>query len=161
MPESSMVYVTENNKAVILCPECGKLKQISVGKFKDKKHTLKVRCACGKEFGINLNFRTGIRKQIKLKGNYRKASQHPSLKEDCVVSDLSFRGVQLKLHDAQSLKVDDELIISFVLDDTRKTEVKRKIRVCNIIQGDSVGAKFIDPEGDNYDKAIGFYLMNS
>ena len=160
MPENPITYVTEDNKAVITCPECGKLKQISVGKFKAAKHTLKVRCSCGNEFLLNLNFRKGIRKQVNLKGSYRKASQQHSPMEECTIVDLSFRGVRLKLYDTQDLKVDDELIVHFVLDDKRKIEVKRKIKIWNLIQENFVAAKFIGTELDNYDKPLGFYLMN-
>ena len=160
MPDSTIVFVTEDNKAVITCPECGKLKQISVGKFKGIKHRLKVRCSCGNEFLLNFNFRQGIRKQVNLEGSYRNVSQHHSLMEKCTVVDLSFKGVRLKLYDTQDLQIDDELIVHFVLDDKRKTEVERKIQICNLTPENFVGAKFTDPELDNYDKYIGFYLMN-
>ena len=160
MPENPIIYVTEGNKAVIVCPECEKLKQISVGRFKGTKHTLKVRCSCKKEFQVTLNFRKGIRKKVNLEGTYRKASQDHSPMEECTIVDLSFKGVRLKLYDTQDLKVDDELIVHFVLDDKRKTEVKRKIKICNLIQENFVAAKFIDTELDNYDKPLGFYLMN-
>lgn len=160
MVDDTMVFVTEDNKAVIACPECGKLKQISVDQFKGEKHTLKARCSCKREFQITLNYRQGIRKNVNLKGTYRKASQHPSLKQECTVIDLSFKGVRLKVYNNKNLQMDDELIIHFVLDDKRKTEVKRKIKICNLIQENSVGAIFIDSEFDNYNKPIGFYLMN-
>lgn len=160
MADGTMVFVAEGNKAVIMCPKCGKLKQISVGKFKEAKHTLKVRCSCENEFLINLNYRKGLRKQVNLRGTYRKASQRQSLMEECTVVELSFKGVRLKLFETQDLKINDELIVHFILDDKQKTEVKRKIVICTLIQGDSIGAKFIDTQLDNYDKPIGFYLMN-
>ena len=162
MRDDTMVFVTEDNKAVITCPECEKLKQVSVGRFKGSKHSIKVQCSCGNGFLLNLNFRKGTRKQVNLEGTYRKVSQHPSLSEKCTVVDLSFRGIRIKILDIQDLKVnvDDELMVQFVLDDKRKTEVKRKIKICSLIQEDLIGAKFIDYELDNYDKSIGFYLMH-
>lgn len=160
MLDHTMVFVTKDNKAVISCPECGKLKQISVSQFKEEKHTLTVRCSCKKEFQITLNYRQGIRKHVDLKGTYRKASQHPSLKQECTVIDLSYKGVRLKLNDTKDLKIDDELIIHFVLDDKYETKVKRKIQIYNLMQKDSVGAEFRDHESDNYDIALAFYLMN-
>ncbi|MCK5192243.1 MAG: PilZ domain-containing protein [Desulfobulbaceae bacterium] len=160
MADDTMVFVTEDNKAVISCPECGKLKQISVDKFKAAKHTLTVRCSCKNEFLINLNFRKGIRKQVNLEGTYRQVSPHHSIIENCTVVDLSFNGIRLKLYDTQDLKIDDELIVHFVLNDKHKTDVKRKIQICELSQENTVGAKFIDTQLDNYDKHIGFYLMN-
>ncbi|MCB2181889.1 MAG: PilZ domain-containing protein [Desulfobulbaceae bacterium] len=158
MSEARVVYVLED-KAYITCTECGKSKQIPVGKFKGARQTIKIRCSCKNEFLINLNFRKEIRKKVDIEGKYRKASLHHSNMEECCVVDLSFRGVRLKIQDTQHLKVDDELILHFILDDTRKTEVERKIRICNITGEGYVGAQFLDPEMDNFDKHIGFYLM--
>lgn len=159
VPTQQVVYVTAENKAIMICPQCDKLKQISVEKFKGKKHKINVHCSCGIEFLTTLDFRKGIRKDVNLNGTYRKLSQPPPLMEKCIVVNLSSKGVRLKLNDTKNLSVGDELMVHFVLKDKYQTEVKRKVKINNLGKKNSVGAKYKDHKSDNYDIPLAFYLI--
>lgn len=156
---SSTVFVNEKNMALIHCPHCDSIKQVPVSKFKGEKHTLKVKCACGDVFQVDLNFRKNIRKKTDLTGTCYKIPGHESSAEECMIKNLSFRGIGLKLFNEGTIKKDDELVVSFTLDDPRMTPVERKLRV-HYVDGDYIGGEFVDFEGDNLDKYIGFYLMH-
>jgi hypothetical protein len=161
MTDNIAAYVTEKDEAFVICPECGRLQRISVGSFRGKKHTLKVRCSCNHEFSVSLDFRKGIRKRVSLDGLLRKASQKSKPFKKCVVEDLSFKGVRVKGYETEDLQVGDELIIRFFLDDPDKTEVRRKIKVYNIARKNSFGALFVDQESDPYDPSIAFFLIQN
>lgn len=156
---STSVFVNEENMALINCPYCESMKQVPVDKFKGTKHSLKVKCACGEVFKVDLNFRKNIRKKTDLAGKYYKESGHKSAAEECQVVNLSFRGVGLKIYREGTVEKDNKLIVAFTLDDTRQTAVERKVQVRHV-EGSYVGAEFIDYDGDHLDKYIGFYLMN-
>ena len=161
MPDKITAYVTGRDEAFILCPECQKLQHISVGSFKGKKHSLKVRCSCGNEFPISLNFRKGIRKKVKLEGLVRKVSQDSSFVKKCVVEDLSFKGVRIRAEFSEDFLIGEDLIVDFTLDDPQRTEIKRKVKVDNLGRKGSLGALFVDHESDKYDSSIAFYLIKS
>ena len=156
---SATVFVNEENMALIHCPHCDSIKQVPVSKFKGTKHSLKVKCSCSEVFQVDLNFRKNFRKKTELKGICYKLSAHKSSEEECQIVNLSFRGVGIKFFKESNFVKDDELVVSFILDDTKKTAVKRKLQVLHA-EGSYIGGKFIDFEGDNLDKNIGFYLMH-
>lgn len=155
---SATVFVNEKNMALIHCPHCDSIKQVPVSKFKGAKHTLKVKCACGEIFQVDLNFRKNIRKKTDLTGICYKVPGDKSSAEDCMIENLSFRGIGLKLFNAGAIQKDDELVVAFTLDDPRKTSVERKLKVHHVDE-DYIGGEFVDFEDDNFDKYIGFYLM--
>ena len=160
MNENSTVFVTEQNNAVILCPQCKKLKMISVEKFREEKHTLNIRCSCGNQFQINLNFRRGTRKKTNLEGTYRKSSANKSSTKICRIANISFQGICIKIYAENDLSIGDEIIIHFHLDNQQHTEIERKVKVVNLFQEDHIGGVFIDQESDNLDKHIAFFMMN-
>ena len=156
---SATVFVNEKNMALIHCPHCDSIKQVPVTKFKGTKHTLKVKCACGEVFKVDLNFRKNIRKKTNLTGICYTIPGVESSSEECLIKNISFRGIGLKLFENSTVKEGAEVVVSFTLDDPRMTAVKRKVRIHHI-KGDYIGGEFVDFEGDNFDKYIGFYLMH-
>ena len=155
---SATVFVNDENMALIHCPHCDSIKQVPVSKFKGTKHTLKVKCACGEVFQVDLNFRKNLRKKTDLAGTCHKASEHKSLSVECLIVNLSFRGIGIKLLQPVNIVKGSQLVVSFVLDDTKKTLVERKLLVRHL-EDNYIGGEFVDFEGDNFDKHIGFYLM--
>lgn len=158
------VHVNKENLAAIKCPHCGIMKLISVAKFKGHKHSLKVRCTCGESFSAALDFRERYRKSTNLDALYAKIDmdlrrvemQEPNLK--CKVADLSLSGLALSINGAHDLRVGDDVIVRFSLDDQVNTEIKRRATVRVIGQG-FVGCQFAESDSPAYDKALGFYLM--
>jgi hypothetical protein len=160
IPEDSIVFVAENNKAIIICPKCKKFKHESVEKYRNEKHFLKIRCSCGHFFEIKLNFRKGIRKKSNLEGTYRKISNQKSSINECRIVNLSYQGLCIKTFSENSLDVGDMIVINFQLDNKQMTPVERKIEVVNLFQEDHVGGVFVDHETDDFNKDIAFYMMH-
>jgi hypothetical protein len=159
---SKRVHVNKENLAAIKCPHCATMKLISVKKFKGDKHSLNVKCTCNNSFSVSLDFREKYRKSTNINGKYIKidpdisSMQAPNLK--CQIADLSLTGVALSIPGAHDLRVGDELVIAFTLDDNIGTKIQRRAVVRVIGQG-FVGCQFDEVESPAYDKALGFYLM--
>lgn len=93
-------------------------------------------------------------KDVMLSGDYRHFNKgsHGYI----TVVKLSIRAVCFETMRLVDIKSDDILDISFNLDDSRKSLIKRRVRV------KSVDAKLVEAEYYNpppYDKNLGFYLM--
>ncbi|MEN8141014.1 MAG: PilZ domain-containing protein [Thermodesulfobacteriota bacterium] len=136
------------------------MKLISVAKFKGHKHSLKVKCTCGESFAAALDFRERYRKSTNLDAKYGKLDRvekiEPRMK--CKIADLSLSGLALSISGSHDLRVGDDVMVQFNLDDQVKTEIKRRVTVRSIGQG-FVGCQFAEADSPAYDKALGFYLM--
>lgn len=159
---SKRVRVNKENLAAIKCPHCATMKLISVKKFKGDKHSLNVKCTCNNSFSVSLDFREKYRKSTNISGKYAKINpdfpslQSPDLK--CQIADLSLTGVALSIPGAHDIRIGDELVVAFTLDDKIETNIQRRAVVRVIGQG-FVGCQFDEVESPAYDKALGFYLM--
>jgi predicted RNA-binding Zn-ribbon protein involved in translation (DUF1610 family) len=157
------IFVNQENMALFNCPHCGKMKHVSVAQFKDKKHSLQVKCVCGQTFAADLNFRKKYRKQTKLAGYFCKTAGAPSeikqLPRNCTIVNLSLGGMGLRHETALKLAVGDELRVDFVLDDRKQSHMERKIIVRHVGADGYIGGEFCDTNQHAYEKTLGFYLM--
>ncbi|MBC8316595.1 MAG: PilZ domain-containing protein [Desulfobulbaceae bacterium] len=158
MSNPQVVIVSDDNMAVIECPACNVRKRISVIQFKDVNHAIKVKCSCGEQFKVTFNFRLDERKEVCLKGTYRKLSEHKAYEKKCQIINLSPGGITAKFFEDFDSKKHDELIVSFSLEDKKKTIVERKVRVRHV-KGNIFGAQFFDHELDGQDKKIGYIWL--
>lgn len=167
-------FVNRDNNTVIVCPGCGARKSAKVEKFRGKKHSLKVKCPCGNQFAVHLDFRKHYRKPTDLDGFYKKKkvnlvgyfvnlSRGDEWQEDeghtavnCMIKNISMGGIGIVLLGHSVVQEDDELRIQFVLDNKKKTEVNRNVVVVSISEN-VIGCQFT--ESMTHDKDLGFYLM--
>jgi len=122
------VLVRQDNIALFMCPHCGKMRHGSVAMFKNSNHSLRVKCGCGQTFPVDLNFRSNFRKSTNIFGYYHRIDDKrpdPTVDEsNCIVIDLSLGGIGLQLKDNGTLVVGDEVSVEFILDDSKRSEVK-------------------------------------
>lgn len=160
------VFVNQENMALFCCPHCDKMTQVSVAKFKGKKHSLQIKCSCAKTFSVNLNFRKKDRKPTDLSGVCCRMPAGQPVKlsgledENCRVVNISFGGVGLRLHGDLQVQLGDILLVSFALDDKQQSELKRKIIVRHVGDNNYIGGEFNDNKDNVYEKTIGYYLMS-
>ncbi len=164
--ERIKAFVSPDNRISLHCPKCGLVKQVSVEKFKESKHIIKVRCTCRNLLTLELDFRRKYRKKTDLHGEYavwapsdgeRKVKGGGPRFQKCLVDNLSLGGLGLTVS-GHGLKVGDALRVRFTLDDRQKTELDRKV-VVRVVMPNYIGAEFVDSAYFQYDRAIGFYLM--
>jgi len=143
--------------AVITCPFCSIVKKVSVSKFKELKHKISTRCQCGESFELLLNFRANYRKSVKLPGTYKVLTPTVSTWKDMMVFDLSRSGIGITIYDPVVMNVGDTLHVRFLLDDSRKTAIDKKV-IVKIIKGHDLGCEFKDLALE--EKELGFYLFS-
>ncbi|WP_448384239.1 hypothetical protein [Desulfosoma sp.] len=61
------VFVTQDGKATIVCPQCGFARQVDATRFPQQNTHVKVRCPCGHSFRVSLEIRKAYRKPVFLK----------------------------------------------------------------------------------------------
>ena len=173
-------YVDEHNKITLKCPRCGKRKEIDVTSIlaKKKKGPIRVSykfkcsaCKCGhmdcnscnvtdcsqdSSNIFELERRKFYRKDVDLEGklNFGEINNHPIR-----VYNLSRTGLKMKTKVKNVVRVDDECMVQFILDDSKGTVINKEMKVKRV-DGHMVDGEFIDTQTfDNNDKAIGFYLL--
>jgi hypothetical protein len=156
------IYINDDNTATFACPKCQKtgIKDLTEYLLRKKSNRLKARCGCGHAYEIFLEKRKKFRKQTDLLGSYKyipENTTNPDYTGSMSVKDISFSGVRIQLQMMPRFKLGDILSIEFRLDDTNRSQIKKKAIVKNI-KGLSAGLAFTSPQ--NHDSVLGFYLFN-
>lgn len=155
------VFLNSDHTATFVCPDCQKTRLADVSQFIATKSVvrLKAKCACGHAYKVFIDKRKKFRKQTRLTGTYKYASQESLSKEytgDITVENLSHSGIRVKLHTMPRFKVDDILLIDFHLDDSNRSKICEKVIVRNI-KGLYAGLEYVALKSLNKD--LGFYLF--
>lgn len=156
---SEVLTQEERAKATITCPNCNNTKVVDVTKYRHAQSPTKARCGCGCIFdipGLNVESRKFFRKKTNLTGSYVQTETDG--KGFITVKDLSFSGLGFEVEKYHDIEVDDVLGVRFILNDKRKTEIRRTVVVKNV-RGRFIGAEFCDSQ--IFDMDLGYYLMLS
>lgn len=152
------LYVDKDGTVTFVCPKCGESRKESVMQYKDQAGTIKVECNCTNIIEVQLEFRNTFRKETSLDGLYFRTSR-PDEWGKMIVRDLSLGGCRFETMKAHLLDRQEEIKLEIVLDDARRSTI-RKRAVVFYIDGRNVGCKFSDPPG-SIDSELGFYLRKS
>jgi transcription elongation factor Elf1 len=153
--EQQKAFVREDGTTVLKCPHCRHARTVSVQKIKDKKKVIKVKCSCQKSYSVSLELRKMYRKNTNLKGRYVNLSLDNET-GSMVVKDVSMGGIGFDAIGKNRIEVENELEVTFTLDDTHSSVIKKEV-VVRIVRGNFVGCEFL--HAHEYDKALGFYLL--
>ncbi|MBA1340558.1 MAG: Flagellar brake protein YcgR [ANME-2 cluster archaeon] len=148
-------FVKTNDTASIRCPACALVKNITVGKFRGTRHTLKTRCSCGSTFLVALDFRKHYRKPTSLWGMYSLIGSSSHGGGQMQVNNISRGGLAFTVSGQHSIHVGQQALLNFKLDDKKQTELTKKVIVKNI-QNNSIGCEFLNH--NQIGKDLGFYL---
>jgi hypothetical protein len=149
------LYVDKDGMVTFVCPKCSESRKESVVQYKDQTGTIKFECKCTNVCEVRLEFRKSFRKETSLDGLYFRTAQ-PGDWGKMIVNDLSLGGCRFETMKAHLLNRGEEIKLEFVLDNARRSTIKKKAVVFDI-EGRSVGCKFSDPPG-SIDSELGFYL---
>ena len=162
---NARIFVVDGN-ITIHCPACGTVKEVSVAKFKDLKHSLTVCCVCKNKFQIHLDFRRKYRKSTALPAHFENFSNLEVKKSvvlkspypNCKIVNISLSGIGLYIYRNHYIEKGNELRVKFKLDDKHNSSIDRTVMVI-IVDKDYVGCEFNDTDPYCYNKTLGFYLM--
>lgn len=152
------IFVTKSQTASIICNACEQTTTMSVSKFMglDKVARLKFNCKCGYSFPILLERRTYVRKNVTFKGTLHfQKKEYSIVVVDIVVMDMSRYGLKLKLLSHTGLKVGQNVVVDFFLDDKTHSKVSKEVIIRNI-NPPHVGVEFL--YHDHFDK-FGAYIL--
>jgi hypothetical protein len=102
----------------------------------------------------NMVERRYYRKSVSLNGEYR--NRRTGSVGDILVEDVSFKGIKFTTIGLNDIQVEDQLQVSFTLDDSKRSVIKRKV-LAKYVKANDIGAEFVNPP--EYDKELGFYLI--
>ena len=159
-PELQKAYVSDDGTTVLKCPFCNHARTVSVAMLREKKKVIKVKCSCQKSYSVNLELRKMFRKYTSLRGKYINHSQQDDrgvlIQGKIIVRDISMGGIGFETIGKCTIEKDDELEVTFTLDDKYSSVIKKRVEV-KIVRNKYVGCEFA--HSTEYDKALGFYLL--
>ncbi len=148
-------FVSEDGLASITCPNCGMTKQVAVAEFRGKRNSIKVRCRCQQTFTITLEFRQAHRKSTELKGIYEIISDGGGGR--ATIKDLSRNGIGFMVSGIHNLKMGQNVLIDFALDNQNQTALKKRA-VVRSVASNRIGCEFLKEQA--FEKDLGFYLRS-
>jgi hypothetical protein len=155
------VFVSSENMATFICPECEKPRTKDVTSFMGvQRHVrVKVKCPCGHMYSVQLERRRHYRKKVELRGVFMVEGEDREV--PMKVINLSRSGLEFTVIGKPWLKPGEILMVDFRLDNKDQAKIQKKVRVKNLNpireREFSVGAEFCYL--DDYDKILGFYLF--
>jgi hypothetical protein len=149
------VFVREDGTTVLKCPFCRHAHIVSVQKIKDKKKVINVKCSCQEYYSVNLELRKMYRKNTSLNGRYVNLSLNNE-NGRMIVKDVSMGGIGFEAVGGNYIKKDNELEVTFTLDDTHSSVIKKQV-VIKMVRDKFVGCEYV--QAREYDKGLGFYLL--
>ena len=152
--EPLKTFVKEDGTTVLKCPHCRYARTVSVIKFNGTKKDINVKCSCLKSYSVKLVHRKSYRKSTNLKGSYINLSLNDELGM-MIVKDVSMGGIGFEVIGGNRIKKEHELMVTFTLDDTHSSVIKKQVVVRNV-RDKFVGCEFL--HANEYSKALGFYL---
>ena len=154
--EATKVLVKEDGAAIITCPFCRKTTKKSVAHFKEQsKRQLLIKCGCDNIFCLGLEYRRQPRKSVQLLGKSVNWSQHGESK-NIIITNISSGGIGFCPFDTHRTKKDDQLQVSFTLNDCNNTPIETAATVRTV--GKSyIGCEFNSTE--SFKSSVGFYLF--
>jgi hypothetical protein len=156
------IFTDADDQAMIVCEDCGKTKRVHAANFRGFSKPLKVQCGCGATFFVRLELRKFYRKETRLDGEYSKLDSHSRSSVErgkIFVEDLSRTGIGFRTTITHNIRVNEVVVVQFVLDDSQKTEI-RKSAIVRRIEEQFIGAEFLDFDSySNENRRLGFYLM--
>lgn len=151
-------YVSPEGTVIFHCTVCDASRLINVEPLRNKKHVVKLRCACAAVFLAELDFRGSYRKKVRFPAICTDNENNSQQQFPCTVIDLSTGGVAFKLNLRWRIQEEHRLLITFNLDDKARTTITRQIQVRHSRQNNVFGCAFIDSGSEAMNKAIYFYL---
>ena len=140
--ESVKVFVHSDLTATIVCPDCSTSKRLSVADYKNKKHTVRVRCICNTKFIALLEFRNDRRRRVNLKGTFKTYRQIIHREGKMLVSNISGGGLMCQVSDHEGLEEGNILSLEYNLDDLGLRKIN-KLAIIRHTHGITLGCEFV------------------
>jgi hypothetical protein len=159
MKTEQKYYIGNYKKLTIRCLACKKDRTVTVDDFKLKHHVIKVTCPCSHSFVVNLEFRQSYRKELDITGSYRKIHEPIEQEKPCIVKDISLGGLGLTITSDSTIRIDDELIVSFRIGALQQHKYEATCQVRHIESGINIGGMFTRLKMDKKPETVTLFLQ--
>jgi hypothetical protein len=153
--EIKKLYVAADGTVTFICLKCGAARKESVQQYKDHKDPIKINCPCSNICEVQLEFRKHYRKETHIGGMYLRSSNGGHWGH-MIIKNLSMVGCGFETWKTPTLLPGEEIKLEFVLDDHRRSMIKKKA-IVHKVRGHYVGCQFSELPGA-YNADLGFYL---
>lgn len=145
------IYLVENTQVNALCQQCENVIRLCENNLSEQY----IACSCGQIILIVAkNQRSHPRQPVNLTGIYRYEKEDTRIGE-VIIEDLSYGGARVRNLSPYSICQDDQLAISFTIDDSSQTVIHKRASVVNV-KDELIGLKFI--EESRSDHVLATYL---
>lgn len=159
MKAEQKYYIGNCKKITIRCLACKKDRTVTVADLKLKDHVIKVACPCSHSFVVNLEFRQSYRKLLDIVGSYRKLYEPIEQEKSCIVRNISLGGLGLTITSDSTIRVDDELIVSFRLGALQQHKYEATCQVRHIDSGINIGGMFSRLQIDKNPETVTLFMQ--
>ena len=158
--------IGKDKQALLSCPSCLLVREVSLDKFAGHRHFLRVNCSCGITYGVNLNYRQHYRKEVSIGGYFTIEGQDlgmvdlnkvETLPTNCRINNISLGGLGFTALSRVPFEVGDKLKIIFTLDKMPPETIEKEI-IVRSINFKNISCQFVEESGYT-DRTLGFYLM--
>ena len=162
----SDINVGEDKQAILSCPSCLLVREVSLDKFAGHRNFLRVNCSCGITYGVNLNYRKHYRKDVSIGGYFSTedtdigmidVSKVETLPTNCRINNISLGGLGFTALSRVKFEVGDKLKVIFTLDKSPPETIEKEV-IVRSVNNTEIGCEFIEESGYT-DRTLGFYLM--
>jgi hypothetical protein len=153
------VFISDNDTAVITCPECRKAKLTDVSQYigMDRAARIKFTCKCGHTYGVLLERRKYYRKETNFPGIYIISGKDEG--RPMKVKNISLVGLKFEVDTQPDFAIDDPMTVEFSLDDKQNSFIRKNVVVKKMFDR-VIGAEFSDEASENEtDDAIKSYII--
>jgi hypothetical protein len=151
LPETQDCYLAGEAYERVICENCEEpLYLVSALPLEQY-----VACSCGQLLLFLIeDKRSYLRQTVHLEGLYRYEGENSRIGE-ILVENLSYGGARIRILTPHDIHINDQLVISFTLDDDAQTIVHKTVDVVHV-KGEIIGVHF--PDSSSLDHNLAKYL---
>ena len=128
-----LIFDSDEKKVTVTCPQCKVRRSVKAALLANASQAPKARCSCGCKFRLIPDRDINVEKGVKLSGFYTKLNMSVSKEFGLFhMRQLSLTGLTFNALSYHSIRVGEFLSISFILDNTEASEIKKTVVVKHV-----------------------------
>lgn len=164
--DHNKIYIERNESTILVCPKCQRTMILDCREYVDAEGKVHIRhgCACGYSNLVFLERRQALRRPTRLPGFYAPVTGGAHRR--MTVENLSRTGLKFELKEPEALRIGEELMVGFHLEDDNRTYIRKKVVIREIPDATHSHADFVPsvqkptPAEEACDRAIADYLFS-
>jgi len=128
-----LILDSDEQKVSVTCPQCKMRRNVRAALLNNAAEAPKARCSCGCKFRLIPDGEMNVDKGVKLSGLYTKLNMSAAKEFGLFhMHQLSLTGLTFNALSYHSIQVGEFLSISFILDNTEESEIRKTVVVKHV-----------------------------